>query len=463
VTRAVRPFVAALLILCAGAPAVLGQNLLSQAAPKGAPPAAAAQAPAPDPFGRQTPSGAVMGFLGAAAKSDWPRAAKYLDTKLPQDRAEEVARQLKVLLDRGLSIDLSRLSGVPEGEQDERFGKGRELVGTIATKSGKLDVLLARVQRGPEPPVWLFAPETLREVPAAYEEYEPSLVEALLPDYLTRGYGRRYMLWSWLVVAAASIAALLLGLLIGRAIRAALHLVLRLVAPGVVWERWLPVLKPARGLVFGILLLVASAYFLTARQRYVGGRVAWPVIIAAITWISIRLIGCLAARWAAARRERGDTNRVALVGLGGRLLQVLAFIVGVLALLQSVGINLTPVLAGLGVGGIAVALASQKTLENLFGGMMVIGDSPVRIGQFCRVGTMTGTVEDIGLRSTRIRTVARTEIFIPNADMAIQSIENFTTRDKFLFNHTVTLRHDTTADQLRVVLEGGRALLHQHP
>ncbi len=467
-THSARAAVVALAVLMAWARPVVGQNLLSQAASKVAPPAAgapagAAPAPVPDPLGRQTPSGAVMGFLAAAAKSDWPRAAKYLDTKLPQDRAEELARQLKVLLDRGLSIDLARLSGVPEGEQDERFGKGRELVGSIATKPGRLDVLLARVQRGAEPPVWLFAPETLRDVPVAYEEYEPSLVEALLPDYLTKGYGRRYMLWSWLVVAAASIAALLLGLLIGRLIRGALHLLLRLVAPEVVWERWLPVLKPARGLVFGILLLVASAYFLTARQRYLGGRVAWLVIIAAITWISVRLIGCLVVRWAAVRRERGDTNRVALVGLGGRLLQVLAFIIGVLALLQSVGINLTPVLAGLGVGGIAVALASQKTLENLFGGMMVIGDRPVRIGQFCRVGTMTGTVEDIGLRSTRIRTVARTEIFIPNADMAIQSIENFTTRDKFLFNHTITLRHDTTADQLRFVLAGARTLLSQHP
>jgi len=463
VTHSARAAVVALAVLLAGARQASGQNPLSQTASKAAPPAAAAPTPAPDPLGRQTPSGAVMGFLAAAAKSDWPRAAKYLDTRLPQDQAEDLSRQLKVLLDRGLRLDLARVSVLPEGEQDERVGKGRELVGTIAMKSGKLDVLLARVQRAAEPPLWLFAPETLREVPAAYEEYEPSLAEALLPDYLTRGYGRRYMLWSWLIVAVASIAALLLGLLIGRVLRAALRLLLRVVAPGVVWERWLPVLMPARALIFGILLLVASAYFLTARQRYAGGRAAWLVIIAAITWMSVRLIGCLVVRWAAARRERGDTGRVALVGLGGRLLQVLAFIVGVLALLQSVGINLTPVLAGLGVGGIAVALASQKTLENLFGGMMVIGDSPVRIGQFCRVGTMTGTVEDIGLRSTRIRTLNRTEIFIPNADMAVQSIENFATRDKFLFNHTISLRYETTADQLRFVLAGARTLLYQHP
>jgi MscS family membrane protein len=463
VTRAIRPLVAALVILLAGARPVVGQGLLSQAAPQGAAPAAAAPVPTPDALGRLTPSGTVMGFLAAAAKSDWPRAAKYLDTKLPQDRAEELARQLKILLDRGLSIDLARLSGSPEGEQDERLGKGRELVGTISTKSGKLDVLLARVQRGAELPVWLFAPETLREVPAAYEEYEPSFVERFLPDYLTRGYGVRYMLWSWMIVAASSIVALLLGLLFTRLLRAALHGLLLLFAPRVVWERWVSVLKPARGLAFGILLLVASDYFLTARQRFGGGRVAWLVIIAAITLICVRFFGCFVAKWVATRQQQGNTGRVAVVRLGGRLLQALALIVGVLALLESVGINVTPVLAGLGVGGIAVALASQKTLENLFGGMTVIGDSPVHIGQFCRVGTMTGTVEDIGLRSTRIRTMGRTVISIPNADMAIQSIENFAARDKILFNHTLTLRHETTADQLRFVLAGARTLLYQHP
>jgi MscS family membrane protein len=243
----------------------------------------------------------------------------------------------------------------------------------------------------------------------------------------------------------------------------ALRRALRVVSPRVVWERWASLLKPARWLVFGILLLVASGYLLTARQRFVGGRVAWVFIIAAVTWTGIRFLGCLVTKWAGIRHQQGANERVAIVRLGGRMLQAVALLIGVLAVLQSVGINLTPVLAGLGVGGIAVALASQKTLENLLGGMMVIGDSPVRIGQFCRVGTMTGTVEDIGLRSTRIRTLNRTVIAIPNGDMAIQSIENFTERDKFLFNHTVTLRYETTADQLRFVLAGARTLLYQHP
>jgi MscS family membrane protein len=463
VTRAIRLLVAVLAILLAGAPPVFGQGPLSQAMPKGAAPAAVEQAPAPDPLGRQTPSGTAMGFLAAAAKSDWPRATKFLDTRLPSDQAEELARELKVLLDRGLNIDLNRLSRVPEGEQDERLGKNRELVGTIGTKSGKLDVLLARVQRGAEPPVWLFAPETLRDVPAAYEEYEPSLVERFLPEDITRGSGPRYRLWSWLVVAASVAGALLLAWLLTRALDLLVHGTLKLLVRGFVWTRWAPLFVPARWVVFGIAQLVATSYFLTVRHRYIGARIAWLIIIASVTWMAVRFLGAFVTKWAGIRQQQGATERVAIVRLGGRLLQGVAVVVGVLAALQSVGINVTPVLAGLGVGGIAVALASQKTLENLFGGMSVIGDSPVRIGEFCRIGTMTGTVEDIGLRSTRMRTTARTVISIPNADMAIQSIENFSARDKILFNHTLTLRHETTADQLRFVLAGARTLLYQHP
>jgi MscS family membrane protein len=444
---------------------MFGQGLLPQAAPKGAAPAAApaAAAPAPDALGRQTPAGTVMGFLAAASRGDWPRATKFLDTKLPQEQAEERARQLKVLLDRGLSVDLAGLSRSPEGEQDERFGKGRELVGTVTTKSGKLDLLLARVQRGGELPVWLFAPETLRDVPAVHEEYEPSSIERLLPEGITRGYGTRYRLWSWLVVAASVAGALLLAWLLTRLLDVLVHAALKRVVRGFVWERWAPLFVPARWVVFGVAQLVATGYFLTVNQRYLGARIAWAITIAAVTWTAVRFFGTFVRKWTANLERLNTTERVALVRLVGRLLQAVAVIIGGLALLQSIGINLTPVLAGLGVGGIAVALASQKTLENLFGGMMVIGDSPIRIGNFCRVGTMTGTVEDIGLRSTRIRTLGRTVISIPNADMAIQSIENFATRDKILFNQTFTLRHETTADQLRFVLAGARTILYQHP
>jgi hypothetical protein len=105
-----------------------------------------------------------------------------------------------------------------------------------------------------------------------------------------------------------------------------------------------------------------------------------------------------------------------------------------------VGFNLTTVLAGLGIGGIAIAFAAQKTLENLFGGISVLADEVIRVGDYCRFADRTGTVEDISLRSTRVRTDARTELSIPNGALATMNIENFTRRDKIQFNPVLAIR-----------------------
>lgn len=441
---------------------VVGGHAFAQGLLPTAPASAAGGAEAAtDPLGRQTPAGTVMGFLAAGARGDWPRASRYLDTKLPAPQAEELAQELKVLLDRGLSVDLDRLSRKPEGEQDERLGKDHESIGTIESASGKLDVVLVRVRYAAQPPIWLFSSETLRSVPAVHAEFEPSFLEDYLPPSLTQGYGRRYIWWSWFVVLAAGLASVVIAVVLTRLLRLLARLAFGRLDGARGGANWLVVWRPVAWIVFGIAMHELSRSFLTLRQRYLGGRVATLFIIAAATWLVIRVLASSVRRWTGLLERGGRTERIALVRLAGRLLQTAAVVVGVLAFLRAVGINLTPVLAGLGVGGIAVALASQKTLENLFGGMMVIGDSPVRIGNFCRVGALSGTIEDIGLRSTRLRTAGRTTISIPNADLASQSIENFATRDKMLFNHLFTLRFETTTDQLRRVLAETRAFLHR--
>jgi MscS family membrane protein len=452
----------ALALVMALASTASPQGLLPQVPLTAAPPPAGSPGATADPYGRQTPAGAVMGFLSAGTRGDWSRAAEYLDTKLSESRAGDLARELKVLLDRGLTIDLDRLSRKPEGEQDERVAKDHELLGSIDTQSGKLDILLVRVRYGDQPPFWLFAPETLRAVPTAYQEFEPSFIEAYLPTSFVQGYGEKYRLWSWAVMLAAGVAAFLLAVLLARLCTLLVRLVVSRAPGGLGVSSVRALLPPVRWLIFGLMLRAMSEFLLTLRQRYIGGRMATILIIAAATWLGVTIFATTIGRWAGSLERRGATERIALVRLAGRLLQTVAVVVGVLALLGAIGFNLTPVLAGLGVGGIAVALASQKTLENLFGGMMVIGDSPIRIGHFCRVGTMTGTVEDIGLRSTRIRTIARTVISIPNGDLASQSIENFAARDKLLFNPVFPLRYETTAEQLRFVLAEARALLYRH-
>jgi MscS family membrane protein len=140
----------------------------------------------------------------------------------------------------------------------------------------------------------------------------------------------------------------------------------------------------------------------------------------------------------------------------------MAVIVGTLVIFYIAGINIAAVLTGLGIGGIAIAFAAQKTLENLFGGIMIISDHPIRVGDFCRAGDYLGIIENIGLRSTRIRTLKRTVVSVPNGQLAVMSLENFTMRDKIWFHHTLHLRYETTADQLRYVLAEIRKMLYEH-
>lgn len=163
------------------------------------------------------------------------------------------------------------------------------------------------------------------------------------------------------------------------------------------------------------------------------------------------------------RRLRPDRIDTQLVRLGFRLLTFLATAWMVIAGADSMGVSVTPLIAGLGVSGLAVALAAQHTIENFIAGLVLYADKPVRIGDTCEFGEHKGTVEQIGLRSTRIRAVDRTVIAIPNSEFAKLRLVNYTRRDKILMETPLGLRYETTGDQLRHVLAGLRTMLHSHP
>ena len=137
----------------------------------------------------------------------------------------------------------------------------------------------------------------------------------------------------------------------------------------------------------------------------------------------------------------------------------------VVQLHEAHGTNCNPrsaALAGLGVGGIAVALAAQKTLENVIAGVSLIADQAVHVGDFLKLGEISGTVEDVGLRSTRIRTLDRTVVSVPNGQIANMSLEIFSARDKFWFHPLVSLRYETTPVQVGSIVTGIRELLIAH-
>jgi MscS family membrane protein len=162
-------------------------------------------------------------------------------------------------------------------------------------------------------------------------------------------------------------------------------------------------------------------------------------------------------------RLRGNQSGVSALLFVRRAAKVALVILAVLVSLDTLGFNVSTWLTALGIGGIALALGTQKTVENLVGSVTLIADHPIRVGDFCRAGDVLGTVEQIGMRTTQIRTGARTVVSIPNGEFSSTKIENFAPRDKFLFTSTFGMRYETTPEQIRYLLVTIRAMLYAHP
>ena len=414
-----------------------------------------------DPFGRRTPYGSAEGLIRAAEQGNLDRAAEYLDSGLRLAARRELARQLWVVLDRKLLTGLGRLSHQPDGNLEDGLST-RDRIGVIGSPSGDVDLFLDRVQRGKSEPVWLFSAEALQEIPRLYDELEPPWIERHVPESLRTVYLLSLPLYRW--IAFLLFTPLIFGVaaLSTRALSRLLKPLVRRLTPGQD-ERMPASLGPLRLLVLAFVFYGSSFFGLSLATRQFWQQVAQTLIIMALCWLSLRLVD-LVAELSLARMERAHRSAdTALIRLINRLLKAAILIVAVLLLLYLRDVDLTAALTGLGVGGIAIGFGAQKTIENLFGGIMVISDKPINIGDACRAGEFVGTVEDIGIRSTRIRTVDRTVVSVPNGLLASMSLENFAQRDRMSFQHAVALGHQLTADQLRVVLGRIRGLLAAHP
>jgi MscS family membrane protein len=190
---------------------------------------------------------------------------------------------------------------------------------------------------------------------------------------------------------------------------------------------------------------------------------ASALLLAGTTWLVLRAVDVAAREMPRRFTGRGNAAATSAVPLARRTAKVVLAVFAVIVALQNFGFNVTGFLAGLGVVGLAAALAAQKTVENFFGGLALITDRPVQVGDFCRFGDRVGTVEDIGLRSTRVRTLDRTVVSVPNGEFSNMQLENFAARDRIWMQTTLGLRYETTPDQLRHVLVELKKVLLAHP
>ncbi len=413
-----------------------------------------------DPLGRSTPQGTVVGFLKAMQREDYERAVEFLNTRQTGKRARELAIELNHVLNEGMSTVPAALSVKPEGNLQDGLPVNNELVGKVKTNKGEYRILLERVQKENTPPVWLFASETLKLVPQIYEEIDIPWLERHLPEVLTEHRLAGYPIYRVILPFLVIPLAFFLGWLLIHILFSILQEPLRRRHDEVFWKKLGQVRKPLILLIASgaVYLIATSAVSLLARLFW--NFMAATMAVVALMWLSIYLID--AGAYIIEKRRPEAAN--AVIRLTATLLKVVAIIVGLVFIFHYFGgINLTAVVAGLGVGGIAVAFAAQKTIENFFGGVFLVWDKPIRLGDFCKAGEHMGTVEHIGLRSTQIRTLNRTVVSIPNGQLSSVSIENFALRDRFLFRHTLNLRFETTADQLRYVLTQIRELLCRHP
>jgi MscS family membrane protein len=197
----------------------------------------------------------------------------------------------------------------------------------------------------------------------------------------------------------------------------------------------------------------------SALLRLYLGRVLALLFFWGVFWLCAVIIDVIVRHLRGRLESRHRAFSYSVLPLSGRIAKILVFALIIAAVLTAWGYNTTTLLAGLGIGGVALALASQKTIENLFGSVAVISDRPVSVGDFCKFGSQVGTVEDIGLRSTRIRTLDRTLVTVPNGSFSTMALENFDRRDKTLFHVTLNLRRTTTPDQMRTLLQSITKLL----
>jgi MscS family membrane protein len=424
-----------------------------------------AQAPAQtDPLGRTTPSGTVVGFLQAEQNGNDKAASDYLQMTASRRQAQgpDLARKLKLLMDRAFVGRLSRISTNPEGDLTAG-SPDQQTIGLFSAGESEVPVVLVRITDPAAGKIWLFSADTLGKVNELYDNLEAYQVETKLPQALVHNLFLGMPLWQWLALIVAVPVAIVIGwaVVLFLAIPRRLYLKYRS-RPNL--HSYGQVSKPLL-LFFGAIAhrVIASYLGLPLLPRFYYFRTIAVLVSIGFFWFLIRISQLTMQRLRRHAISVGRTGTGTLMLLGERILAAVIFILAVLAILAILGFNLTTLLAGLGIGGIAIAFAAQKTLENLFGGISVLADEVIRVGDSCRFGDRVGTVEDISLRSTRIRTVERTQLSIPNGTLATMNVENLSRRDKILFNPSLGIRSETSPDQLRYLLAELRRLLYEHP
>lgn len=414
------------------------------------------------------------------------KAERTLDlSEIPEtsrDRAGiELTLQLQEILDRIPPIDLASVPGETAGTfRTPHKADNLPAYWTIPGTSLKL----ARQTEGERRGHYLFSDDSIKRIPYdyavvselplrtdrgedlfAYYIYTPGNLIAPRWYELLAG-GPAWLHWQFADQAYWQWAAfvILIGLYL-----AAASLYVR-------WQRWRAVSVSERARVLKAILqplaLIAGAMSfrylcedqinITGTPLQVVSTATTAIVWTAMSWLVYRSLEVIFVWFVQAPTQSQPSLDASLMRTGFRVgsLAISLMVLGYGA--TKIGIPIYGVIAGLGVGGLAIALAAQPTIENLIGGIILYADRMVRVGEYCEFDGLSGTVESIGIRSTRIRALDRTLITISNADLAKRKIVNYSHRDKFHFRHKIGLRYETSPEAIKTLLMEVTAYLELH-
>jgi len=368
------------------------------------------------------------------------------------------------VIDARFGWDFEALSADPNGDAEDGLPLRVDTLGDIPAANGTLESVRMQRKELPDGARWVFTRATVQRVDEWHGRLEGRWMREHLPPWLNARGPRDLLWWQWLSLPLLLAVSLILGRVVAGLVRRAVAGVVRRSAA--VWDDNLP------GLVVGpVTLLAAVALTRAGLELLALYRDAEDFVraglraasLGAVFWVLWRAVEILARAVSDSAWAREQPGSVTLVPLGtkiGRVVVACAAGVGVLSVL---GYPVASLVAGLGIGGLAVALAFQKTGEHLFGTLAIGLDQPFRVGDWVKIEGQEGAVESVGLRSTRLRTLDRTVVSIPNGKLADMRTETFTARDRFHLNTVFPLEFGTSTQTLTQVMEGLRAVALAHP
>jgi MscS family membrane protein len=431
--------------------------------------APAQPAPLPDTLKRETPKGCLLGFIKAAGEERYNAAIQYFQPSAARHRPsvedeEDLASELFTILSLKFSGPLDFVSGDPLGRLDDGLPPDQEQIGGVRGLSEDFPILLVRADDDQGRKLWYISRKTLDRVPGVFDNLQFPVLEKNIPETLVTNRFMAMPLWQWI------------GLLLFAPVALVLARILTFFGQAFLRHR-----AKRRGLTLGPRqpfrrpdpITLCLAIFIHYRfVSYIGTSILYRlyyrrlilVLIAAVFyWIVITITRAISRRVGASLGNRGLYAERSIVSLVRRFVEVVVFLFVSLTVLKSLGVDVTTALAGVGIGGLALGLGAQKTFENVFGGVSILFDKVIVVGDTCRINNQVGIVEDIGLRSTRLRTPERTLLSIPNGVLSTSTIENLRFRDKFLCQQIIRLRYDLSPDHVRYVLAEIRELLRKNP